>query len=336
MNQLKRVDYVGTVLFIGSTTSVLIPITWGGVSYAWSSWRTLVPLFIGVCGEIAFVAWEYFFAKEPLIRLRLFSNRTSSIAFLNDTIHGMILWTLLYYLPLYYEAVKNENEIITGISVFPETFTVAPVAVATGIAITKTGRYRWAIWSGWALTCLGMGLLYLLDVHTTTVQWIFLNLVSGIGMGLLFPSMAFAVQASSLSEDQAFAVTMFSFFRSFGQAIGVAVGGTIFQNQIAKKLMAYPLLAPNAASYSSDAAALVQVIKSMVGDPAQKMQHADLIQAYADALKVVWVVMCALAAFAGLTSFWIKGLDMNAPLSTEQGFTEPKKAADPEKEEGSE
>lgn len=333
LNQLKRVDYIGTVLFICSTTSVLIPITWGGVSYAWSSWRTLVPLILGICGEVVFVAYEYFFAKEPLIRLRVFGNRTSSIAFLNDTIHGMILWCLLYYLPLYYEAVKNENEIITGISVFPETFTVAPVAVVTGITITKSGRYRWAIWAGWALTCLGMGLLYLMDVHTTTVQWIFLNLVSGIGIGLLFPSMAFAVQASSLNEDQAFAVTMFSFFRSFGQAIGVAVGGTIFQNQIAKKLMAYPLLAPNAASYSSDAAALVQVIKSMADDPSQQMQHADLVQAYADALKVVWIVMCALAAFAGLTSFLIKGLDINAPLNTEQGFSEQKRGRDPEKDE---
>ena len=172
-----------------------------------------------------------------------------------------------------------------------------------------------------------------MDVHTTTVQWIFLNLVSGIGIGLLFPSMAFAVQASSLNEDQAFAVTMFSFFRSFGQAIGVAVGGTIFQNQIAKKLMAYPLLAPNAASYSSDAAALVQVIKSMADDPSQQMQHADLVQAYADALKVVWIVMCALAAFAGLTSFLIKGLDINAPLNTEQGFSEQKRGRDPEKDE---
>ena len=43
--------------------------------------------------------------------------------------------------------------------------------------------------------------------------------------------------------------------------------------------------------------------------------------------------MCALAAFAGLTSLLIKGLDINAPLNTEQGFTEPKKVKDPEKEE---
>lgn len=40
--KLRRVDWIGSVLFIGSTTSFLIPVTWGGVSYAWDSWRTLV------------------------------------------------------------------------------------------------------------------------------------------------------------------------------------------------------------------------------------------------------------------------------------------------------
>jgi len=82
-----------------------------------------------------------------------------------------------------------------------------------------TGRYRWAIWAGWILTTLGCGLLYLLDVDTRTAAWIFLNLVVGLGTGMLFPSMQFAIQASSSNADLAFAVSMFTFFRSFGQAV---------------------------------------------------------------------------------------------------------------------
>ena len=82
-----------------------------------------------------------------------------------------------------------------------------------------SGRYRWAIWGGWVLTTLGCGLLYLLDVNTTTPAWIFLNLVVGLGTGMLFPSMMFAIQASSTNADLAFAVAMFSFFRAFGQAV---------------------------------------------------------------------------------------------------------------------
>ena len=318
--QLRRVDWIGSVIFIGSTTSFLIPVTWGGVSYPWSSWRTLVPLLIGVAGLIAFVLYEALVAPEPLIRLSIFSNATSAAAYFQTVIHGMILWSILYYLPLYYEGVKGQTPILSGVSLFPETFTVAPAALVTGIIITKTGRYRFAIYLGWLLTILGTGLLYLQDVHTPTAEWIFLNLTAGLGMGMLFPSMNFAVQAASRNADLAFAVAMFTFFRAFGQSLGVAVGGTIFQNQIKKSLLASADLAPLAADYARDAAALVQIIRAMSDDQSQSLQQAELRQAYADALKIVWISMCALAAVAGLSSYWIRGLDLNRPLNTEQGF----------------
>ncbi len=96
---------------------------------------------------------------------------------------------------------------------------MAPASVVVGIAVTMTGRCRWAIWAGWILTTLGCGLLYLLDVHTPTAAWISLNLVVDLGTGMLFPSMQFAIQASSSNADLAFAVSMFTFFRSFGQAV---------------------------------------------------------------------------------------------------------------------
>ncbi|KAL8872187.1 MAG: hypothetical protein Q9174_002140 [Haloplaca sp. 1 TL-2023] len=325
--QLRRVDWFGSFIFIASTTSFLIPITWGGVSYPWTSWHTLVPLCLGIAGLITFVTYEEVVAAEPLIPPRIFKNTTSAVSYVTTVIHGMILWSLLYYLPLYYEAVKGFSPVISGVALFPETFTVAPTTVVVGVLITLTGRYRWAIWAGWVLTVVGTGLLYLLDVDTPTVKWVFLNLVGGLGMGMLFPSMAFAIQASQTSQDLAFAVAMFSFFRAFGQAIGVAVGGTVFQNQMKTKLLAYPALASRADEYSRDASALVQVIKAMESGPIKE----NLKHAYADSLKIVWATMCGLAAVGLILSLGTKGLDMNKPLETEQGFLEEKKRRDEEK-----
>lgn len=37
MDKLRRIDYIGTVLFIGSTASFSIPLSWGGVMYDWDS-----------------------------------------------------------------------------------------------------------------------------------------------------------------------------------------------------------------------------------------------------------------------------------------------------------
>ncbi|KAL8981523.1 MAG: hypothetical protein Q9205_003714 [Flavoplaca limonia] len=325
--QLARVDWFGSFLFISSTTSFLIPITWGGVSYPWTSWHTLVPLCLGIAGLITFITYEEIVATEPLIRLVIFKNRTAAVSYSATVIHGMVLWSLLYYLPLYYEAVKGFSPIISGVALFPETFTVAPASVIVGILITVTGRYRWAIWGGWVLTVLGTGVLYLLDVDTSTVKWIFINLVGGLGMGMLFPSMAFAIQASQTNEDLAFAIAMFSFFRAFGQAIGVAVGGTVFQNQMKSKLLTYPALASKAEEYSKDASSLVQIIKSMQDDAVKQ----NLQQAYADSLKVVWATMCGLSAVGLILSLGTKGLDMNKPLETEQYFLDERRTADEEK-----
>ena len=319
VSQLRRVDWIGSMLFVSSTTSLLIPVTWGGVSYAWSSWHTLVPLILGIFGLISFIFYEQYLAPDPLIPLTIFQNRTAAANYLGAFIHGMILWSMLYYMPLYYEAVKGESPILSGVSLFPQTFTVAPASVVVGILVSLTGRYRWAIWSGWVLTVAGTGLLYLLDVHTSTVAWIFLNLVPGLGTGMLFAGMGFAIQASSTNRDLAFAVAMFCFFRTFGQAIGVAVGGTVFQNTMKRKLLAYPDLASRAEEYSRDSASLVQIIKGFAPDSAVK---AELVQAYADSLKAVWVAICGLAGVALVTSLATRGLDLNRPLETAQGFWE--------------
>jgi hypothetical protein len=329
MAQLRRVDWFGSFIFVASTTSFLIPITWGGVLYSWTSWRTLVPLILGASGLIGFVFWEAYGAREPLVRLSIFNNRTGVLGYATTFIHGMILWSLLYYAPLYFEAVKGYSPVVAGVALFPQTFTVAPASVAVGFAITATGRYRWSLWVGWFLTTLGMGLLYLLDVGTSIPAWIFLGLVSGLGLGILFPSMAFAIQAAASSEDIAFAVSFFAFFRAFGQSIGVAVGGSVFQNQMREKLLKFPLLADKAAEYSSDAASLVQIIKSMSHDDPQRL---PLMHAYADSIKVVWAVMCGLAGLALLLSLGIKGLSLDVALATEQGFKHEEKVKDVEEE----
>ena len=227
----------------------------------------------------------------------------------------------LYYLPLYYEAVKGYSPVISGLAVFPQTLTVAPSALIVGIIISVTGSYRLLLWIGWALTTLGTGLMYLLDVHTSIPAWIFLNLTSGLGLGFLYPAMAIAIQASVQNEDIAFAVAAYSFFRSFGSAFGVAIGGNIFQNVIKKKLLAYPLLAPYAEAYSKDSPTLVQIIKGMDGHLDEK---AQLIQAFADSLKVIWLLGCGVSGFALITSLVIKDYSLDVVLKTQQGLMKEK------------
>lgn len=325
--KLRRVDWVGCVLFVGSAVSFLIPLTWGGVMYSWSSWRTLVPLIVGVFGLILFVIWGEKFATEPLIPFRVMKNRSAAVNYLGTFLHGLILWCQLYYGPLYYEACKGYSPIISGVALFPQTFTVAPAAVIVGILVAKTGVYRWAIWAGWTFATIGLCLCTLQDVRTPIPGWIFINIASGLGTGMLFPSPMIALQAATPSKDVPSAVTLFTFFRTFGQAVGVAVGGVIFQNRIKAKIMSHTLIAEHATEWSADASALVEIIKAMPDGAARD----QLMESYAGALKNVWAVLCGLAFVGLVTSLLTKHYCLDKPLETDQGVVNEAKVVDEEK-----
>ncbi|KAK3167465.1 hypothetical protein OEA41_010592 [Lepraria neglecta] len=186
-----------------------------------------------------------------------------------------------------------------------------------GVVAARTGHYRWALWIGWTMTTLGSGLLYLLSPTTSIPAWIFLLLVSGIGIALHFPAMALTIQASAPPKDIAIAAAMFTFFRCFGQTIGVAIGGVIFQNRMAANLAGYPSLSGSAASYSLDVVALIRQITGMpAGDP----QNVFLKTALSHSIRTIWAVMCGLAGLALATTLFIKHYDLNQKLVTEQGF----------------
>lgn len=260
----------------------------------------------------------------------LFVNWTLRVTYIETLLHGMILWGELYYMPLYYEACKGYTSITSGVALFPSTFTVAPACIVVGLVVTITGKYRWAVWSGWFLTILGTGLMYLLGPDTQIVKWIFINIVPGFGTGVLFPAMSFAIQASVDVKHIASAVAFYSFFRSFGQALGIAIGGSIFQNEMRRNILKYPLIAPMADEYSQDATALVTIIQIMEDGLAK----TQLITAYADSLKIVWVVMCGLAGIGGFVSLWTKENSLDQLLVTNQGFDHGKKEKDTEMDTG--
>ncbi|CAG8051214.1 unnamed protein product [Penicillium olsonii] len=314
--KLRHIDYYGTFLLVSSLTSTLIPLTWGGVQYPWGSWRTIVPLVLGIAGLVVFAWYECYMAKDPMIPQSVFQNRTTTIVYVCTIILGLLLWCLLYYLPLYYEAVHGYTPIISSVAIFPETFTIGPITTITALVASITGHYRWAIWSGWMLTVMGMGLLCLLDVDTAIQQWVFLNLVPGIGLGLLVTSMACAVQASVTAEILPIAVAMFSFFRGMGQVLGVAIGEAVFQNRMRVYLTNDGLPYADVELLSRTAVSAVGAIKELHDETLKR----TLRRAYTDSLRDVWIVCCAFAAVGLLLSFFVQSHSLNKRQNTCQSL----------------
>ncbi|KAJ5109081.1 hypothetical protein N7456_005756 [Penicillium angulare] len=317
LKELAKVDYVGSVISVASLTSFLIPMTWGGVMYSWTSWHTLVPLIVGLLGMVGFAVYEAYVPKKPLIPIVIFSNVTICISYFGTFLHGLVLWSIVYYLPLYYEGVLAYNPVISGLAVFPECLTIAPVAVITGFAVSKVGDYRWALWTGWPIVVLGVGILYMLGPDTSVPKWIFLNIPAGIGCGMLYPSVQLAVQASANPDFITMVVTMTPFFRTLGQAVGVAIGGVVFQNRIKKQFNEQPGLGATADKYASDASSLVEFIKTL---PSGGTERTTIVSLYSKSLGTVWLVMCGIAGLGMLTSFLVKKYSLDQQLESKQGL----------------
>jgi multidrug resistance protein len=89
--KLRRIDWIGSCFFIFSMTSFLIGLSGGGVQFAWTSYRTLVPVILGLVGVFATVLWELFQASEPFLQRTLFHKWSSIAAYLCAFLQGLMV-----------------------------------------------------------------------------------------------------------------------------------------------------------------------------------------------------------------------------------------------------
>lgn len=88
---LARVDWLGNGLFILGMTAFLIGLTWGGVQYPWSSYKTWLPILLGALVVIGSIIYEKFVSVEPFFRISVFRNRSAIITFILTFIQGLIV-----------------------------------------------------------------------------------------------------------------------------------------------------------------------------------------------------------------------------------------------------
>lgn len=114
---------------------------------------------------------------------------------------GGAYFTILYYLPIYFQSVYGNSPIGSGVKmlalIIPLTFT----AVAQGILLSKIGIVPlfWII--GGALATVGCGLFYTMDAHTTTGKWIGYQIIVGFTTGLTFQVALSNAQVHAKPED---------------------------------------------------------------------------------------------------------------------------------------
>ncbi|PYH99612.1 MFS general substrate transporter [Aspergillus ellipticus CBS 707.79] len=315
MKRLKRIDWLGNAVFVLSMVSVLIALSWAGSQYPWSSFRVIVPLVMGFAGFGFFLIYEASkYCVNPTMPLHLFSNRTSGTAFALTFFHSLCATPIMYFLPVYFQAVLAATPSRSGVEFLPTILFIIPAAIVAGGLLSKFGRYRPIQHAGFALMVVGFGLLTLLKSHATTAQWVGYQLASAAGTGLALPVLLPAVQASLTEEDTALSTSTWAFIRSFGLIWGASIPTAAFDNRI--NALLYRITDPAIAAQLANGKAYESATKSFMDTITNPVTRAQVVSVYVDSIRTVWYVAMAFAVLGFLLVIVEKEIPLRQKLDT--------------------
>ena len=243
----------------------------------------------------------------------------------------MLLQTVAYFMPVYFQAVLGTSPLDAGIDFLPYTAAVVPFGIVAGILMSKTGLYKPLHWTGFALNAIGAGLLSLLSRSSSKAAWACFQIIAAGGTGIILTAMLPAILAALPESDVAVATGVFSFVRSFGYTWGVTVSSIVFNDQFNR--------------YSggiSDAGVRDQLVDGAAyglasGDFVKQLPTAiknEVIAVYVVALQRVWQTTIAFSCLGFFLVFVEKHVELRKELNTEYGLEEkqasPNHAADSE------
>lgn len=322
---MKRVDWAGNALLVAAVTSILLALTWGGSEQPWSSWRTILPLVLGLIGLFLFLAFETK-VPEPTTPLRLFTNRTSLAGFWCAFTHNMLVYWILFVLPVYFQAVLGSTAFKSGVDILPTAAVCMPFTIVSGGIMSKIGRYRPLLMVGFAFFPIAIGLFMRLDQTTSTGYWAGIQIIGALAIGIITPVTLPTILTPLSESDVAVGTATWAFMRGFGTIWGAAIPLATF-NSRANALVNTRLsdnnrvreLLANGGAYTLAAGGSLYPTLELDKNPDLE---ATVKGIYVDSLKLCWQVALAFALFGFLLTFLVKEIPMRTDLETEYGMME--------------
>nr|GAT44485.1 MFS general substrate transporter [Mycena chlorophos] len=316
--KMSRIDWVGNILVIASSSAVIIGLTWGGIQFPWGSWHVLVPLVLGLTGLVVFLVYEAKYARNPIVPFALMSTMTGLSGYLQTFIASIVMIATIYYIPVFFQACQGRSPTASGVDTFGLGFVIAPCNVIAGITIARSKRYRPQLWLAWAIVMIASGLLSTLTAHSSRSATIGFEAFIGVGIGILTTATYFPVLAPLPVSENAHALAFFIFARAFGQVWGVTIGAAVLQNYLQRHL---PSAFDGAFPQGTEIAyAVIPLIKTLPPDVAEATREA-----FASALSVVWQVMIGIGALGMVVSLGMKHLALHGATDEKWGVEDENK-----------
>ena len=236
-NVNRKVDYAGVVTLTLAVVTAMLALSWGGVDYDWLS-ATIIGMFIfAAVMAVVFVFIEKR-SESPIIPLSLFQNRIVSIALTVTFITGIGMFGSIIFIPLFFQGVLGASATTSGSFIIPMSLGMVVGAFGSGQMLSRTGgHYRIHGIFGLAIMAAGMFLLSLITPGSSYVTVMIYTIITGLGMGITMPLYTIAVQNAVPYQVMGIATSSVPFFRAIGGSFGLALYGSVLNNQFAANFM---------------------------------------------------------------------------------------------------
>nr|XP_019009679.1 uncharacterized protein I206_05239 [Kwoniella pini CBS 10737]OCF48460.1 hypothetical protein I206_05239 [Kwoniella pini CBS 10737] len=244
--KLIRLDWISAVITLGFVTCLGVGLQYGGITHAWNDVSVVVTLSLALALFLGLMSWSYMMGSRAMIPLTLFKNKhfaaVTWVAFLG---YGVVV-VYLYYLPLYFEAIKDNSATRAGVLLLALQLTSAlmqsPNFAET--IVQRTGQAKYPMIIGSCLLAISSGLQTMLKKDTSVAMVVGFMIIGGVGLGLVMNVMVVLVQAKFLKEPHLIphVTNVFNFWGFIGRIISMSVGTNIFNNKLRSGLNGLPNL----------------------------------------------------------------------------------------------
>lgn len=217
-----RVDLIGMALLmvaLGALALAIVDLEGPQAGVA----RFVGTLAVSMAALTAFVAWARV-APAPLVDLNLFRIPGYSIVNLATLSFGVAFAMMFFTFFFFMEHVWHLDRVSAGLAIMPGPLTVVPVAIVTGRLAGRLGYRRFLV--GGSLVYAASGLWFLLVPGTEPAyltHWLPGLFLSGMGVGLVMPSLSGAAVSQLPAERYAVGSAVNQATRQMGAVIGVAL-----------------------------------------------------------------------------------------------------------------
>ncbi|KAJ5713427.1 uncharacterized protein N7483_010608 [Penicillium malachiteum] len=289
--KILQMDLGGTLLLLSALVCYVLALQWGGISLPWSDSKVVGTLvgFLILLIVYGIVQW---LQKERAAMIgRLFRRNVIITMIYIDLLAGTF-FLLVYYLPIYFQVVSGASAAQSGIRNLPLILAQSVATVVSGVTLSKYAYPQPFLLTGAALTAIGSGLLYTLEINTGSGKWIGYQLLAGIGIGWCFQVPVVTAQASVKPEDLPSVTAMVLTVQTIGGSVFVSAGQSAMVNVLLNVLRGETSTVDASKVAMTGATELREVFSSeqmsyILGAYMQGLQAAFLVAVVASCLATV-------------------------------------------------